>query len=495
MEEAKSKLRVNRYAHLLYWEQNCYLFHGESNKVYKIPYKLFKALKQEKIDEIEPSYIDILTSEQILVPEQFNEYEESKIKFQKAKYLDSSVSSYSLTIGTSMNCNFGCFYCYEQGVKEEGTIAMPRQVADQTLEFIKRNVPQSTPLKITWYGGEPLLGLDSILYISQSLINLGYQIEGGIITNGYLLTSQTAEQLVKEANVHFAQITIDGPRNIHNKRRVLKGGGPTYDVIMDNIKNASKFISNISVRINVDKSNRDYLYDLLEELKSMPSNVLPSIAPVREENSTFSNEERKREILFSEQEFAEFTKEFLWAIKRTTLEPFFGCSAIQENSYVIDADGYLYKCWNEIGRREQSVGDVWEGITNYELYKKWLSFGDSDFPESCQSCSVFPSCRGGKCPYNILYPESGDGHWCMPEKFIFDDLLIWYIEREIPQNSIINLDENYIYQYNYSINTNAVPQQCQNYCYCVSDKQVANSVDNTSSNCSNYCYCISDKQT
>lgn len=37
------------------------------------------------------------------------------------------------------------------------------------------------------------------------------------------------------------------------------------------------------------------------------------------------------------------------------------CGAISLNNYVIDPLGDLYKCWNEIGRKEKAVGNVVEG--------------------------------------------------------------------------------------------------------------------------------------
>jgi len=71
----------------------------------------------------------------------------------------------------------------------------------------------------------------------------GFQLhDNSIITNGYLLTDSNARMLSSVAGVTTVQVTIDGTKDIHDKRRTLEGGQGTYDVIMQNIKDNAHYL-------------------------------------------------------------------------------------------------------------------------------------------------------------------------------------------------------------------------------------------------------------
>jgi len=52
-------------------------------------------------------------------------------------------------------------------------------------------------IRIDWYGGEPLLAIDTIDRISTYLINKKINFTAGMVTNGYLLTPENVDVLVK----------------------------------------------------------------------------------------------------------------------------------------------------------------------------------------------------------------------------------------------------------------------------------------------------------
>ena len=70
---------------------------------------------------------------------------------------------------------------------------------------------------------------------------------------------------LKEQNVTHAQVTVDGPPDIHNKRRCLPDGSDTFFKILKNISEASDFIR-ISIRVNIDKTNLTRADEILEYL-------------------------------------------------------------------------------------------------------------------------------------------------------------------------------------------------------------------------------------
>ena len=70
--------------------------------------------------------------------------------------------------------------------------------------------------------------------------------------------------------ITMVQVTIDGTKDVHNRRRKLKGGGETFDKIIKNIKYASEYLR-IAIRINLDKGNYssvDKLFRYLSEFSN-----------------------------------------------------------------------------------------------------------------------------------------------------------------------------------------------------------------------------------
>ena len=82
------------------------------------------------------------------------------------------------------------------------------------------------------------------------------------------------------------------------------------------------------------------------------------------------------------------------------------CCALSPNSYVIDPDGYFYKCWEEIGIEKYRVGSLEDGVKPNPYYVQWLSL---QVPKECHNCKFRPICGGG-CPFKSM--ERGNAKQC-----------------------------------------------------------------------------------
>ncbi len=69
--------------------------------------------------------------------------------------------------------------------------------------------------------------MNAIRIIGDQLLEKGLSVESSLITNGTLLTEGIFNELMRY-NLQSIQVTIDGPPEIHNKRRPMKGGGPSF---------------------------------------------------------------------------------------------------------------------------------------------------------------------------------------------------------------------------------------------------------------------------
>ena len=134
-----------------------------------------------------------------------------------------------ITICPTMACNFDCPYCFEK----HNSGKMTPEVQENVIRFIEHllTTAHTEFLKITWFGGEPLLAPDVIEVLSERIISLCEKLNvtytSMIITNGYLL-DQDMVDLLERCHVDTCQITLDGLGATHDATRRLAGGGATF---------------------------------------------------------------------------------------------------------------------------------------------------------------------------------------------------------------------------------------------------------------------------
>lgn len=310
----------------------------------------------------------------------------------------------TFTIAPTMECNFGCPYCFEEGFRYN---SMTDETSTKTISFINQMAQNVNSLSVCWYGGEPTLGIKRIEEISSGIIgNLKENQYYGatIVTNGYNLTKKMVERL-KACHIDYCQITLDGPPEIHDNRRFLIGrdgqkAGPTFHKILQNIKDVHEDIK-INIRVNVDRTNIEHvdkILDLLEE-HELRNKVGFYIAAVDDSASSCVNPDCFSSYEFSGEEMRVYRKALQRGFNtiRIPTPPLGICGAVSPSSFVIDPLGDLYKCWNEIGRKERSVGTVSSGVKYNSVLVDYMDY-DPFKTSKCSDCSVMPACLGG-CPY------------------------------------------------------------------------------------------------
>lgn len=89
--------------------------------------------------------------------------------------------------------------------------------------------------------------------------------------------------------------------------------------------------------------------------------------------------------------------------------------------FLIDPLGDLYKCWNDVSRKEFRVGNVYTGVEYNTALSKYLNY-EAVNQEKCMHCSVLPLCLGG-CPNeNILLNKRE----CSPLKYNASNIVEYY---------------------------------------------------------------------
>lgn len=334
----------------------------------------------------------------------FNEQSLLKTMSKKLNY---SFNSLKLTICPTIGCNFNCPYCFENHIPSK----MSEEVQNDILKFLKNN-KNLKRLNITWYGGEPLLFPEIIESLSNKIINFtkenNINYTANIITNGFLLTQEIADML-NRVKVSSYQITLDGMGEKHNVTRHLVNGGPTFDRIIQNLKNI-KINGHISIRHNVYEENKDEVNELQNFVKKLReesgNNITYYAVPVA---GNFVAEKRKENVkLLSKNKAAKI--EAIKDAKRFSKGDMCYCGTQTLGFIVIDTEGRLYKCWEDVDKPERSFGNIktWNPFNplysckNLDILSNYLNTMDVLDDLECRECILLPFCRGG-CPNKRLY--------------------------------------------------------------------------------------------
>lgn len=373
----------------------------------------------EKKDYLELSKINKKDSEELenngfIIPESVSE-----VDIIKKEYWDNKINSdiLHLAIMPTMKCNFKCVYCFEKRSNSE----LSEDIENNIIKFIEKNINKYKGLHVDWYGGEPLLNIDVIKGMSEKIINICNRNNviylGTSTTNGYNLTPKVAEELFK-LGIKAVQITIDGPKNIHDNRRILNNGDGTFDKIIENIKYAKKFMK-INLRVNVDINTINYVEELLHYLKD--NDLLDIDVSIKGVVSADANPCEDTEI--PEREFARqvielYHKSHKLGFKSSvsnmlnSLSRQF-CIVDLDSQYIISPKGELFKCGESYEEDDPGrIGLIDEdGESKIDSYKQILWQKDPFDSEECVNCNVLPLCMGG-CRMKKLIKKSG---WCSPE--------------------------------------------------------------------------------
>lgn len=148
-------------------------------------------------------------------------------------------------------CNLDCSYCFYLSKETLPDGPGIGRMSDAVLEqFIQQYIAGVTGNEVvfSWQGGEPtLMGLDfyrKVVVLQKKHAKPFQVVQNDLQTNGILLDEEWCEFL--KQNRFLVGLSIDGPREIHDKYRVTKGGRPTFDKVF----HAAKLLQRFGVPFN-----------------------------------------------------------------------------------------------------------------------------------------------------------------------------------------------------------------------------------------------------
>jgi uncharacterized protein len=288
------------------------------------------------------------------------------------------------------------------------------------VEYVQREqIAKGRNVAIRFYGGEPMLELarlkDVAARIQAAAVQAGVTFSCSLVSNGTLLTLRIVEELLP-FGLESAQLTLDGPQELHDRQRPFISGNGSFSAILANIKETYELVS-LKLGGNFTAENyREFplMLDALLEAGIDPSRLAPvQFAPVLPKSGTSIGHDDSRVCLADSTPWLLDAHLFLReeTLKRgfSVLKPVTGVCMIElENDLIVNYDGSLYKCPALMGWPELSVGTLTDGIGDYSAHHN-LDVWKND---ECLECAYLPLCFGGCRLHTMLKNGAIDGVDC-----------------------------------------------------------------------------------
>ena len=146
----------------------------------------------------------------------------------------------TVVVKVASRCNIDCRYCYVYNMGDTGWTRGPKQMSRETAQATATALgtlarKQEHPFVVVLHGGEPLLlGAVHLEYVITTLrAALPAESPICIQTNGILINSAILD-LCTRAKVSLS-VSIDGPRDVHDRNRTGFDGGGTFDSVLGGI--------------------------------------------------------------------------------------------------------------------------------------------------------------------------------------------------------------------------------------------------------------------
>ncbi|MGL4326552.1 MAG: radical SAM protein [Tannerellaceae bacterium] len=350
-----------------------------------------------------------------------------------------------ITLHVSNSCNLRCKYCYANSGNYNMPISlMSKEDADSFVEFCVNNFDKIK--KIIFFGGEPFMNLDIMVYICDSFINKFNHGEFaviplfGAITNGTILNKDIIKFIDKYLD--FVTISVDGLKEINDENRIFADGSGSFDKISKFIysvksetKAKLKFEATYTKRhIELGYSYKD-INDDLTKVFGIDGDVVNENSNDLSGHKSTSDYYKNIDLI----DFSDMPIDFWNVLAAITLKKENKMCSICQDRFAVSTSGDIYPCQMVVGKHKTCLGNT----KSDNIYKSSLLYNDfekkllSNKNAECLSCWANKLCGG--CTVKRFYNSrdedfnsSPNRDYCELTKKNFSELilLIAYVRKK-----------------------------------------------------------------
>ena len=367
------------------------------------------ALPQEKIDEIEED-IKSLKAKGLLFAE---EVKTAPLKSDKVK---------ALCLHICHDCNLRCRYCFaDEGAYHSEREFMSLETAITAIDFLLKNSGERKVLEVDFFGGEPLMCLDTIkkvvAYARAQEERTGKKFLFTTTTNALLLDDDAIDFFNRE--MENVVLSLDGRKEVHDAIRKTKNGKGSFDYVIENVKKfvRSRGDRHYYVRGTFTSKNLDFSKDVLflaengfDSISMEPVVTDIDDLQIKEEHlATILGEYENLCDKYLEKHFkGEGFNFFHFNIDLeggTCLQKRVSACGAGNEYFSVVPNGDIYPCHQFAGNKDFLMGNVRDGIIRKDIRSQFAE--NSLFTrKECETCFAKFICSGG-CSANN-YNFNGD---------------------------------------------------------------------------------------
>jgi uncharacterized protein len=323
---------------------------------------------------------------------------------------------------TGAICNLDCEYCFFLS-KEElypgSGFRMPADVHEAYVSQLLAAQRGSDEVVMAFQGGEPtLMGIDFFrrtLELEAQYAAPGQRILNTMQTNATLIDDVWAQFLAE--NGFLVGVSIDGPRELHDRYRVDKGGKPTFDRVIAGLDALKRHGVEWNALVTLNAANGDHGLEVYRFLRDDLGTEVIQLIPIveheegqRASDRSISGAQYGRFLI---DVFEEWARNDVGDVFVTTFDTSLAhwlgmdqagsCTQARTcgDAVALEHNGDLYSCDHYVDP-DYLLGNITDGRTMLQLVEspRQRAFGNAKLdtlPAYCRSCDVRFACNGG-CP-------------------------------------------------------------------------------------------------
>lgn len=323
----------------------------------------------------------------------------------------------NIILNVTENCNLSCSYCIYSGKYENERLA---NNTNMTLETAKKAlnlfIPRSKdPALISFYGGEPTKNMKLIKEVINYTKNGFPEKEFAFsMTSNFCEVDKYLNDIIN--NEIYVSISLDGPKEVHDKYRMFKNGKPTYDKIIENLKKFKDFsleYSKSHFSYNITYNDPNDLLKIVEFFQKNEELMGARISGIEPKGLSIPLKTVDNSVVFNLS--SNYLESILSGKDPKILRGFFdqklrniayrsreimpsqlklnGCCYPGNRKLFVDTNGEFYMC-ERFGNRVP-IGDVNKGIIKEDIDKnieKFLDIRNSKCTNNCWAQRICTPC-------------------------------------------------------------------------------------------------------
>ena len=452
-------VRLSRYTHTFDLGDSVALYHSLRMKPVYLKKDVHEGLQAWLVGSFCTDYSDTpeelkATVDELVKYKILNHSEEDDdkvLQFVKSRIPNPAINVCYMI--TSEQCNLACKYCFlgnnDECKRSNFSLEnMSKETADKAVDFFINQIKLSgldfedNKPAIIFYGGEPLVNYDVLVYIAEKINALRdvekcvKNMELSMVSNGLLLTEERALKL-KELGVSIA-ISVDGFTEEANSMRVDVAGNNVFNKILKTLDMCKNIGVDVSLSVTLSEETIKDTKAILElvdryGVTSFGFNIMMS-----DENFVVPQEYNEKAAQFILDEFVELRKRGIYEdrimrkLKSFTKSQvyFSDCAATGGGQIVIAPNGQVGICHGCLHNKQYFVSNVDDKEFDASKHKDFIEWSQLTpvNKEECQDCAALGICGGG-CPINAMHLKKGntihdlDERFCTHSKLTLDFLI------------------------------------------------------------------------